>query len=161
MLKFLRAVVIWVGPFLVLLLMVLAGLCYWVFSTPAGTRWALVLATGQLGGQVAGVQGTLREGVQVGRFDLFTPDFDLQLRQFKLEVNWSGLPERRVHIRELSAGSVVADVRTPDTSEPAAPFEMPVLPVSIALDRLAVDQLRVTLNNEPLPVTVHDLFFFR
>ena len=157
LLKFLRAVVIWVGPFLVLLLMVLAGLGYWVFSTPAGTRWALVLATGQLGGEVAGVQGTLREGVQVGRFDLFTPDFDLQLRQFKLEVNWSGLPERRVHIRELSAGSVVADVRTPDTSEPAAPFEMPVLPVSIALDRLAVDQLRVTLNNEPLPVTVHDL----
>ena len=158
LLKSLRAVFVWIGPILVLFLMVLAGFAYWAISTQAGTRWVLVQATEWAGGQIANIQGTIRDGLQVGRFDLFTPDLDIQARDFQLQVDWSALLNRSLVVSHVSADTVNVDVRSSDQpSEPSAPFKMPVLPGSVVIDRLALGHAQVTLDGKPLPVDVRDL----
>lgn len=158
LLKSLRALFIWVGPVLILLFMVMAGFGYWVVSTQAGTRWALVQATELAGGQIANVQGTIRRGVQVGRFDLFMSDTDIQIRGFQLQVDWAALLDRSFVVRNLAVDDLKADIRTSDEpSAPSEPFKMPALPGTVVVDRLALGHAQVTVNGQPIPVGVRDL----
>ncbi|MBP6019871.1 MAG: translocation/assembly module TamB domain-containing protein [Burkholderiaceae bacterium] len=145
---------VWVGPFLVLLLLITAGFLYWVITTAPGTRWALVTAVQQFDGQIKGVDGTLWSGIQVESLDVTVPSVSIQANQLHLQFSWRELLERRLHVQDVSADSLQLDlISTPDTT-PAQPFSMPELPVYIAVDRLAVGELAIRQDGEPLPVSI-------
>lgn len=156
-LRWLRSVFIWIGPIIILLLLVGCSFLYWVLGTPSGSRWALVTAAQQLDGQVSGVSGTIWDGLDVGEFAVALPGVAVKLDTFRLQANWRELLERRLHVVELSAGAIHVDLAsTPD--EPAGePFKMPVLPIRVAIDRLAVGELVVRQDGAPLPVSINDL----
>lgn len=150
----LRALLIWVGPFIVLLLLVAAGFLYWVLTTAPGTRWALVTAVQQFDGQVKGVSGTLWGGLQVESLDVAVPAVSILASQLHVQVSWRELLERRLHVQDISADSLQLDlISTPDAA-PAEPFAMPELPVSIAVDRVAVGELAIRQDGQPLPLAI-------
>src|SRR5690606_22679007 len=135
----------------------LCGFSYWVLATPSGTRWALITAVEQLDGQSSGISGTIWDGAQVAQLSVALPDTRVQARNFRLKANWRELLDGRLHINELSAESLQLDLTSSQQEAPAAPFKMPILPVRLAVDRLAVDTLIVNQDGEPLPVSVGNL----
>lgn len=152
--SWLRTLLVWVGPFIILLLMVAAGFLYWVVNTTQGTRWALVTAVQQFDGQVKGVKGTLWDGIQVESLDVTVPGASIQASQLNVQVRWRELRDYRLHVRDISADSLFLQLTsTPDTT-PSEPFTLPELPVTIAVDRVAVGELAITQDGEPLPVSI-------
>lgn len=143
---------------MVLILAAASGLVYWSLATEAGTRWTLQTAARQLDAEVGGVRGTIWDGVRIEHVAIQTPDFVLALQNFHLEVSWNELIDHRLHARNLSADSVLLDLLTgPQNEEPPQPFQMPVLPVKVSIDRFAVGELSVRRDGEALPVTVRAL----
>lgn len=156
-LRWLRTAFIWLGPIVVLLVLVCCGFLYWVLGTPSGSRWAMVTAAQQLDGQVSGVSGTIWEGLDVGEFAISLPGVAVKLDSFHLQANWRELLERRVHVRDLSADVIQVDLASTPDEPPGEPFKMPVLPVRVAIDRLAVGELIVRQDGKALPVSIKDL----
>ncbi len=156
-LRWLRRIFIWVGPIVVLLLAVSCGFLFWALGTQAGTRWALVTAAGQLDGQVSGIRGTIWRGVSVGEFSMAMPGVSIELNGLHLQANWRELLDARLHVNDLSADSVRVSIEDQESGEEEEPFEMPALPVRVALDRLAVGRLWMEHNGEALPVDVRNL----
>lgn len=114
-------------------------------------------AAQQLDGQISGVSGTIWDGLSVGDFSFSVPGVDMTLKQFHLQANWHELLNRRLHIRDLSAAAVsVALTATPDEA-PSEAFSMPVLPLTVAIDRFAIDELALSQDGEPLPVSIQKL----
>lgn len=149
--RWLRRTIIWVGPIIVLLVVVLCGFLYWVVASPSGTRWALVTTAQQLDGHAGNVSGTLWDGVSVGVFSAALPDVSVRVERFHLQVNWRELLERRLHVLDLSAGLIDVDlIGAPKEDEPEQPFSMPAIPVSVSVDRVAVGQVHVRQHGEPL-----------
>jgi translocation and assembly module TamB len=152
----LRRLLLWVMPPLVLLVMALCGFIYWVAGTQPGTRWALITAAQQFDGQVRGVSGTLWSGLHVGDFSMTVPGAAaLELTDFHLQVEWRELMDRRLHVVDLSAGTVDLDLLSDPDAEPSTePFRMPALPVRVAVDRFAVNELHVSQDGTPLPLRI-------
>src|SRR3546814_7767906 len=136
--------------------MALAGFLYWVVGTQPGTRWALITAVQQFDGQSQGSSGTLWRGLRVRDFSLTMPQVAaLRLTGAHLQVEWRELLERRLHVADLSADRVDLDLLSgPDTEPSPEPFQMPVLPVSVAVDRFALGELHVAQDGEPVPLQV-------
>src|SRR3546814_12071150 len=79
----------------------------------------------------------------------------LRLTGAHLQVEWRELLERRLHVADLSADRVDLDLLSgPDTEPSPEPFQMPVLPVSVAVDRFALGDLHVAQAGEPVPLPV-------
>lgn len=150
----LKRLLIWVGPFLVLLVFVLAGFFYWVLMTGHGTRWAVITAVHQLDGQVKGVSGSVWHGLTIASLQLTLPGIEVDLKQAHLKVNWRELQDRRLRIQDLSAGAIEVNLLSTPNHEDDTPFTMPELPVYIAVDRLAVGQLIIRQDGDDLPVSV-------
>lgn len=151
-----RSVLIWAGPVLVLLLMVVSGFVWWVVRTEDGTRWALVTAVRQFDGQVSGVRGSFWNNLRIGRLDVNTPAAAVQLSNLHLDAQWRAVLERKVHVRDLSVDSLAVQWRSSEPSGNDQPFQIPALPVSVQLDRLAVNELRLTQNGVDIPIDVRD-----
>lgn len=158
LLRLLRSVFLWAGPVVVLFLAVLTGFSYWVVASQPGTRWALETGVGLAGGKVEAVQGTIWGGLQVGELEIKTPAVNVSLADIDLLVDWPALRDRRLHARNVSAGRLSLDVLESDDPAPReTPFEFPSLPVTLALDRVSLGELNVSLNNEPVLVKVKNL----
>src|SRR5690606_6817359 len=155
--KWLRGILIWTGPLAVLLLAVVCGFGYWVLGTPEGTRWALITVAEQFDGQTRGISGSIWDGVQVGELSLSLPDTEIGLQDFHLQANWRELLDGNVHIVELSAASLQLDLRSSQEEKASEPFAMPALPFRLMVDRLALNELEVTMDGEPLPVDIGNL----
>lgn len=159
--KFLRHVLVWWLPGLAMLAALAAGFLFWLAASQSGTRLLLTTAAQQLDGQALDVNGSLLRGVTVGRLELTAGGTYIDIHDLDLVVNWRALGDRLVHVRNLSAGSVrVEMVSSPETGpveESAEPFALPELPVTIAVDRLALGDFQFTQDGEPLPVTLNDL----
>ncbi|MCX5589902.1 translocation/assembly module TamB domain-containing protein [Alcaligenes endophyticus] len=155
----LRRFLLWGIPFIVLLLLLIAGFVYWVVASQPGTRWALQTALPYAQGSVQGVQGTILKGLQLERLSLSLPDTQINLEGVRLQVAWRELLERRLHVRELSAQRLDVALTTP--AEPTVvseePFSLPELPVSIAVDKVALGQFSLQQDGQRLPVQVGDL----
>lgn len=158
LLRRLGRLALWTGPTLVLLLAVIAGFVYWVVASQPGTRWALETGVRLAGGSALSVQGTIIDGVQVGALKVSTPAVNIDLADLDIQIDWPALREKRVHARNISAARLSLDVLE---TEPAAAddttFEWPALPVTFSLDRVALGELNVSLNNQPLLVKVSHL----
>ncbi|MGB3289639.1 MAG: translocation/assembly module TamB domain-containing protein [Burkholderiaceae bacterium] len=155
----LRRILLWLVPPLVLLVVLICGFVYWVTATQPGTRWALVTAAQQFDGQARGVSGTLWAGLRVDEFSMTVPQaVALKLGGFHLQVQWRELLDRRLHVADLSADTVDVDLLPgPETEPPSEPFQMPALPVRVAIDHFAVGALRVSQGGEAVPVQVGEL----
>lgn len=156
-LRFLRSVLIWLGPALVLLLMVIAGFGFWVVKSEPGTRWALGLGVGLVGGQVERVDGSLWDGLTVGHLVLDTPAAKVEIHDLALSVDWPDLRERRLHASNLSVGELALNILESNELPSEAPFSMPALPVTVALDRFFLGKLNVSLNDKPILLDVRNL----
>lgn len=138
-----------------------AGFIFWLVASQNGTRLLLTTAAQQLEGQAVDVNGSLLHGVTVGRLELTAGGTHVDIHDLDLSVRWSALGDRLLHVRNLSAGAVRVDIEsspeTPPTEESNEPFTLPKLPVTIAVDRLALGDFQFTQDGEPLPVTLNDL----
>jgi len=156
----LRHLLVWWLPLPIALVVLLSGFALWLTGTQSGTRMLLGVVADQFDGQVESIHGTILGELQVGRLQLALPGTAVDLTDLRLDIHWRSLGQRLVHVRELSAGKVQVDLTTvPDEQESPVvdePFVMPDLPVKMAVDRFAVDELNVTMDGEPLPVTVKD-----
>ena len=155
--KWLRTLSIWLGPVIIVLLMVVGGFLYWVLASTAGTRWALVTAAQQFDGEVRGVRGSVLRGLDVDHFSLSLPDLSVSLDGLRLRATWQELLDRRLHVRELAADAVKVELAGGEEEPSTEPFRMPALPLRVAIDRLALGSLDLRRDGEPLPVAVGDL----
>lgn len=157
LLRFLRRLVVWIGPLIVLLIMVLAGFAYWVLDTQAGTRWALLTAAEQLDGRAEGISGTIWDGVQIHQLSLDLPTAAVDLQDVYLRASWRELVDTRLHIAELSAASARIDLLSgPEDETPSEPFQMPALPIQVVVDRLALGELHLAQDGVAMPMTLRE-----
>ncbi|MGV2895727.1 translocation/assembly module TamB domain-containing protein [Achromobacter sp. AGC78] len=160
--KFLRQVLVWWLPGLAMLLLLAAGFLFWLVGSQNGTRLLLTTAAQQLDGQALDVQGSLLRGVTVGKLDLDVGGGTrIDVSELHLQVNWRALGDRRLHVRDVSAGSVRVALTTqadaPALEDDGEPFTLPSLPVDIAVDRVALGDFHLEQDGQPLPVTLGDL----
>lgn len=157
----LRHLLIWWLPLPIALVVLLCAFALWLTGTQPGTRMLLNVVAQQFDGRADDIQGTILNGLQVGRLQLVFPGTAVDLTDLRLDVGWSELGHRLLHVQEFSAGKVQVDLTsTPEESEPLSPdepFVMPELPVKVTIDRFGVGALDVTLDGEPIPVSVSDL----
>lgn len=157
--KALRHILVWWLPGLVLLFALACGFVLWLVASQTGTRLLLATAVSQFGGRADDVRGSLLGGVQVGRFVLALPGVAVDADDLSLSVAWPELWRRRLHVREVSAGALHVALNETGAPAPTAesPASVPVLPVSIAVDRLAVGDFSLLRDGQPLPVTLDGL----
>ena len=157
--RLLRWLLLWLGPALILLLVVTCGFLAWAIGTEPGTRWALRTAIHQFDGRVAGIEGSIWRGMKVSELSLGTPAADIHVRDFELRVEWRDLlDQRRLHATNLSVGQLDLDLLSDAEEQPAGePFSMPVIPFRVALDRFYLGALDLRLDGEPLLLDVRDL----
>ena len=159
--KFLRQVLVWWLPGLAMLAALAAGFIFWLVASQNGTRLLLTTAAQQLDGQALDVNGSILRGVTVGRLELVAGGAHVDIADLNLVVRWRALGDRLLHVRNLSAGSVRVAMTSPPQAPPAEdgdePFTMPELPVTIAVDRLALGDFQFIQDGQPLPVTLNDL----
>jgi translocation and assembly module TamB len=152
-----RGIVVWFGPVLILLLLIIFGFVYWVINTSAGTRWAVVTAVDQVDGLAKDVTGTIWDGMSVGSLTISLPDLDVAVDDLVLQADWRELLNRRLHVKVLTASSLSVDLHGSDEPESSEPFSMPGLPVSVALDHFHLDKLQISQDGQPIPVNVGNL----
>ncbi|MEN4919543.1 translocation/assembly module TamB domain-containing protein [Achromobacter spanius] len=138
-----------------------AGFLFWLAASQNGTRLLLTTAAQQLNGQALDVRGSILRGVTVGRLELETGGTRIDISDLNLVVRWRALGDRLLHVRNVSAGSVRVETtsspETPPVQESDEPFTLPDLPVTIAVDRLALGDFQFIQDGQPLPVTLNDL----
>lgn len=143
---------------MVLLLSIVCGFLYWALATQPGTQWLLRTGVSFVDGEVRGIQGSIWEGVQIESLNINLPGTAVAVTDAKLEILWPALLQRKVHVRELSVKDLAVALETQPDDQPETPsdtpFEMPSLPVSIQVDKLALGTLDFTQDGNALPVTV-------
>ncbi|WP_198529753.1 translocation/assembly module TamB domain-containing protein [Achromobacter sp. DH1f] len=134
---------------------------FWLLASQTGSRLLLTTAAQQLDGQALEVRGSILRGLDVGRLDLAFGGTRIGISDLRLDVHWRALGDRLLHVREISARTVeVALTSSADApAEPSSdePFTLPSLPVTIAVDRLALGEFQLLQDGQPLPVTLGDL----
>ncbi|WP_374697783.1 translocation/assembly module TamB domain-containing protein [Alcaligenes nematophilus] len=155
--RWFRYFALWGIPFVVIALLLVCGFVYWVLASQAGTSWALRTALPYAQGSAQGVRGTIWDGLSIDHLVLGLPDTHVDIERLRLQANWKELWERRLHVVELSAQKVDVALTSSDEPKSEEPFTMPELPISIAVDKLALGQFLLTQNGTPLPVAIADL----
>ncbi|MDV2116832.1 translocation/assembly module TamB domain-containing protein [Alcaligenes faecalis] len=155
--RWFRYFALWGIPFVVVALLLVCGFVYWVLASQAGTSWALRTALPYAQGSAQGVRGTIWDGLSIDHLVLALPDTHVDIERLRLQANWKELWERRLHVVELSAHKVDVALTSSDEPKSDEPFKMPELPISIAVDKLALGQFLLTQDGTPLPVAIADL----
>lgn len=159
--KFLRHVLVWWLPGLAMLAVLACSFVFWLLASQTGSRLLLTTAAQQLDGQALEVRGSILRGLDVGRLDLEFGGTRIGISDLRLDVHWRALGDRLLHVREISARTVdVALTSSADApAEPSSdePFTLPSLPVTIAVDRLALGEFQLLQDGQALPVTLGDL----
>ncbi|ATH98506.1 translocation/assembly module TamB domain-containing protein [Alcaligenes faecalis] len=155
--RWFRYFALWGIPFVVIALLLVCGFVYWVLASQAGTSWALRTALPYAQGSAQGVRGTIWDGLSIDHLVLSLPDTHVDIERLRLQANWKELWERRLHVVELSAHKVDVALTSSDEPKSDEPFKMPELPISIAVDKLALGQFLLTQDGTPLPVAIADL----
>src|SRR5690606_35226573 len=101
--------------------------------------------------------GTIWDGAEVAQLSLALPDTAVQIQDFRLQANWRELLDGRLHIIELATGSLRLDLTSSQEEKTDTPFQMPALPVRLAVDRLAVGKLTTVQDGESLPAAVRNV----
>lgn len=157
LLRWIRRLLVGLGPTALLLIAVAAGFLYWCAGTQQGTRWLLHTAAQQLDGHIDGVHGSIWSGLRVRDVDLKFPGAAVRIRQLQFDVDWRAFLDHRLRVRVLAADRVDLDLAS--TGEPPSqePLRMPALPVGIVLEHFGIGELNIRQDGKPLPVGVKDV----
>jgi len=159
--RFLRHILVWWVPGLLVLLAIAVGALAWLVAKPAGTRLLLARVAEQLDGRIDNVQGSLWHGLRVGQLELHLPGVDIDARDLAVTVTWPDLWQRRLVVPELSASSLHVGLTTQPEATHADETTgggMPALPVDIEVRRLAVGEFSLARDGQSmLPVTLGNL----
>ncbi len=147
------------GTLLALVLTIVLVLAAVLFL-PSGTRFALNLAASlvpQL--ELEGVDGTLAADLRIDRLRFQQAELSVELEQLRLDwYPWS-LTQPLLQINELSAARFELKLPAADTEPPPDDTETPLqlpqlpaveLPLAIAVERLALGQIRVVQGERVL-----------
>jgi len=146
--SWLKRTLIWAGPIITILFLVLAGFLYWVLTTTAGARWALVTAVRPLGGSVLEVSGSVWDGLRLGRLTLPLDQAHIRSSNIYLEVDWKRLLERHLQVNEISVGYLQVDVaEQSDKKDNNEPFSMPSIPITASIDKLTLGGLQIAQSH--------------
>lgn len=159
--RFLRHILVWWVPGLLVLLAIAVGALAWLVAKPAGTRLLLAKVAEQLDARIDNVQGSLWHGLRVGQLELRLPGVEISAQDLAVTVTWPELWYHRVLVPELAASSLHVGLTTqPEDAKEGeeASGGMPALPVAIEVRRLAVGQFSLTRDGQSmLPVTLGNL----
>lgn len=145
-----------VGASLIGLLLLIVAALYGLMASESGREWIKVQLESQLStpGEaeitIGRIEGALPASVQL--LDLRISDkVGVWLTADRIGLHWSpwSLAGRKLRIEALSVGSL-AILRAPEmapSEEPDTQFELPALPLDLALERLSVERLEL---GEPL-----------
>ncbi len=155
-----------IGAFgLLALLVLLAGVVWWVIATESGTRFAAERSRAWLpeGMSFSAVEGRLVDRVIVRDVAVDTGDAHVTIE--RIAITWSpwALRRRQLTVHELYVSGVTADVYAAEDAaeplQPEDPIRLPVrldLPLSVTLESLVVEQAVIQLHGEDsegLPMT--------
>jgi translocation and assembly module TamB len=145
----------WIGAGFLVLLLLLAGVLYWLLATGSGARFVLARATAATEGRlsVEHAQGTLSGPLLLQGLRWRDPaaGVDARVGRIQLDITPLALFSRRVDIDALAIADVdVALVTVPE--EPTPPSEPLSLqaPIDVFLDGLVLQRARVTQDGEPV-----------
>lgn len=147
---------------LLVLLLVIAGLLAWV----AGTRSGLAFAWSEIGPRlpqgiaVASVQGRLIGPLKVRGVKIDTSTMNVSINAIDLDWTARDLLAATVHITNLAVRGVdyQAKQAAQPRSNPSKPFSLPAaihLPVTVQIDRVAVDGVSASTAPGAKPVVVN------
>ena len=146
-----RRFLIWFGPIVISLILVVVGFVYWLLASQAGAQWGLNQAMRFVDGEISGVQGTVWDGLQVeyARIHL-PPDTTIEVEELSLVADWASLWQRKLVVNELSAKRVNVQMDGESEDQDDSPFHMPELPIQIRVQHAALDTLTLTKQGEDL-----------
>lgn len=152
----LKRVLVWWLPFLLALGGVALAFVAWMMATQSGTAMLLRIVAAQLDGQASRVRGTLLDSVQVGALSLNLPGAAIDAQGLNLNVDWRALSRGLLRVQDLSADVLRVSTTSLPEDDPGEGGAAVVIPVDVAVDRLAVGRFELVLDGEPLPVAVDD-----
>lgn len=155
----------WTLLIVLLLLVVVLGLIAWVATTRSG----LDFAWGQIGPrlpqgiEIASVEGRLIGPLEVRGVKYETDTMKVAVNAVDFDWTASELLSTTVHVRNLAVRGVdyevtqIVEPPEPEPEEPAEPFSLPDaidLPVTVQIDRVALDDISATTAPEAEPFVV-------
>lgn len=142
-----RRLVLVAGWSAVLLAILAAVAGWWLTATPGGVQWALAQAERQLPALSIGEsRGTFWRGLELKQVE-WAPEQGARanIGKARLQIDPAALWRSGLRIPELAVSDVRIDLPPADPSpppgEPFDPAELSLPPVSLAVERLVVDQL--------------------
>lgn len=147
---------------LVFFVLALGGLLVVVgVATPVGTQTVLQTGARIAGAQIQGVQGTLWRGLSVASVHYGSPTLVVDLTGVHVDPDWQALRHGDVHLRALTLDTLSVQTHAETTSQASAtsasgPVNIPTW-LSARVDRLAIGQADVRLDDQALPVTAQRL----
>lgn len=129
----------------------------WVAKTTPGSGWALRTGIELAGAtsSIEGLQGTLADGLSFERLHVDHPSADVDIEGLRVAIDWRALLAGRVHVPTLYARRVRLDLAPSDTpSEPLATLR---LPVTVDIDKVAIDALDILQAGARIPVELSDI----
>ncbi len=130
---------------LIAALMLVALLGLTVLGTQAGSAWLIGSLTELAGDRLslAGVRGTLLEGLSVDRLQLSAGRTTIVIEPAELRMNWPDLLRRRVHLRTARADVVRIDIAPRPPDEPESVVQPLILPLAVVADSLEIKRLLI------------------
>lgn len=153
----------WTLLILLLLIVVVLGLVAWVLGTNSGTAFAWNQARGFLpeGIKIASVEGRVIGPLSVRGVEYKTDSMNVDVKSLDFNMDVSDLLSGIVHIRNLAVAGVDYEVTkvVPPAPKPAPskPFSLPDainLPVTVQIDRVAVDNVKAVTAPKATPFIV-------
>lgn len=148
-LVWLRRLVLVAGWSAVALLVATFAVVWWLTATPGGVQWALDRAERHVDAlSIGDSKGTLWRGLVLEELE-WAPSGGVgaSIGEVRLAVDPAALWRNGLRLPELAVSDVRVDLPASDPSdasgEPFDPADLDLPPISIAVDRLAVDRLRV------------------
>ncbi|MFJ1301761.1 translocation/assembly module TamB domain-containing protein [Pseudomonadota bacterium AL_CKDN230030165-1A_HGKHYDSX7] len=163
----LRQILVWWLPGIAMFAVLVAVFAFWLLGSQTGSRLLVGSAIQQLGGQVERIEGTVLLGLRVGHVNVEVAGTAIEADNLWLDVDWSDLSRRRLHVRDVSADRLkVALAADPAEPEPqpddGEPFTQLDLPVALVLDRVALGRFELVRRGPDgdtalLPLEIGDL----
>lgn len=155
-------VIKWTLLILLLIVLVLLGLIGWVAGTQSGTSFAWHQAQRFLpdGIKIAHVEGRLIGPLAVRGIEYKSDTMNVGVKSVDFDMNASELWSRTVHIKNLAVAGVdyeVTKVTPPEPEKDSEPFSLPDainLPVTVQIDRVAVDNVKAVTSPDAEPLVL-------
>jgi translocation and assembly module TamB len=146
----LKKTLAWSGLVIAALILLASGAVAWVINTPSGTRFAAARATALMGDKLAigGIEGSLAGPLRITKFRYHDPTagIDASVAQLDVDLVWSDLWHRLVHVERLDVSGIDVlmqePTEPPPPKEPSEPFTLKP-PIDIAIDSFIARNAKV------------------